>query len=312
MMGCTDRHFRYFLRLISKHTVLYTEMRTTRAVLQGDAARFLNFHASEHPLALQLGGSDPEELAHCTQLAEQVGYDEININVGCPSDRVQSGKFGACLMAEPELVARCVETISQSANLPVTVKTRIGIDYLDSYQFLLRFVSSVASAGCRTFIIHARKAWLSGLSPKQNLEVPTLRYDRVHRLKQDFPQLEIVLNGGVRSLHEAEFQLAHVDGVMLGREIYNNPYILAEVDGRFYGNPTIPPSRQEVLNRDLYYVEKQCSQGVPLSRIVRHVMGLFQGLPGARAWRRSLSKNVTRPGAGVEVIEQAARYSSES
>ncbi len=311
MMGCTDRHFRYFLRLMSKHTVLYTEMMATGVLLQGNVERFLSFHASEHPLALQLGGSEPEKMACCAELAEQAGYDEININVGCPSNRVQSGKFGACLMAEPDLVARCVEIMRQSVSLPVTVKTRIGIDYLDSYELLWRFVSRVANAGCETFIIHARKAWLSGLSPKQNREVPNLRYDRVYRLKQDFSQLEIVLNGGMHSLSEAEYQLNYIDGVMLGREIYNNPYILAEVDGRFYGDPTISLSRRDVLKRYLPYIEKQCSQGVPLSRITRHIMGLFKGLPGARAWRRKLSENVHLPGAGAEVIEQAICYVSE-
>ena len=310
-MGCTDRHFRYFLRLISKHTVLYTEMMTTGALLHGDAERALKFHISEHPLALQMGGSDPREMGYCAQLAEQAGYDEININVGCPSDRVQSGNFGACLMAEPDLVARCVEVIRHSVKLPVTVKTRTGIDYLDSYQFLLRFVSCVANAGCETFIIHARKAWLNGLSPKQNREVPTLAYDRVHRLKQDCTHLEFVLNGGLHSLQEAELQLNYVDGVMLGREICKNPYILAEVDARYYGDSALPPSRRDVLERYLYYVEKQCAKGVSLTHVTRHIMGLFQGMPGARAWRRRLSENVHRSGAGAEIIAQAARNISE-
>lgn len=312
MMGYTDRHFRYLLRLMSMHSVLYTEMVTTSALLHGDAQRLLSFHINEHPLALQLGGSEPKDMARCAQLAEQAGYDEININVGCPSDRVQTGRFGACLMAEPDLVARCVEVMRQRVELPITVKTRIGVDNLDSYQTLFRFVSSVANAGCETFIIHARKAWLKGLSPKQNREVPPLRYDRVHRLKEDFSQLEIVLNGGVHSLHEAERQLNQIDGIMLGREVYSNPYILADVDRLFFNNPAAPPSRWDVLDCYLPYVEKQCSRGVPLTHIVRHIMGLFKGLPGARTWRRMLSDGVHQPGVGVEIIEQAIRYVDKS
>lgn len=305
MLDWTDRYDRYFLRLISRHAVLYTEMVTTGALLHGDAARFLEFDAAEHPVALQLGGSEPAEMAACARLGEQAGYDEININVGCPSDRVQSGRFGACLMAEPRVVADCVKAMRDSVAVPVTVKHRIGIDERDSYAELLDFVGTVAQAGCRSFIVHARKAWLQGLSPKENREVPPLRYELVYRLKQDLPQLEIVLNGGVTSLDEVEAHLAHVDGVMMGRECYQNPYILAEVDARLYGDDHPVPSREEIVAALRPYVARELAAGTPLARITRHILGLFQGQPGARAWRRHLSEQAHRAGAGVDVLDAA-------
>jgi len=306
MMDWTDRHCRYFLRLISRHTLLYTEMVTTGALLHGDRARFLAYHEDEHPLALQLGGSDPAELAACARMAEAYGYDEVNLNVGCPSDRVQSGRFGACLMAEPQLVADCVAAMGSACALPVTVKTRIGIDHRDSYEQLSDFVSRVHPAGCGTFIVHARKAWLQGLSPRENREVPPLRYDVVHQLKADFPQLEIILNGGVKDLDTVRDELARVDGVMLGREAYHNPYVLAEADRRFYADDHPLVQRHEVIERFLPYVAARLAEGVHLQTMTRHILGLFQGQPGARAWRRYISENAHRAGAGVEVIEAAA------
>jgi tRNA-dihydrouridine synthase A len=307
MMACTDRHFRYLARLITRHAVLYTEMITTGALLRGDASRLLAFDPSEYPLALQLGGSDPEDLARCARLAEDARFDEININIGCPSDRVHEARFGACLMAEPELVAECVAAMRATVAVPVTIKTRIGLDEQDSYDALTRFISTVARAGCKTFIIHARKAWLRGLSPKENREVPPLRYDVVHRIKHDFPQLEIVLNGGIKTLAQAQDQLARVDGVMLGREVYHNPYLLSKVDSYFYADSRPAPSREQVLVEFNSYLETQLAEGVPLSRIAPHLMGLFQGLPGARAWRRYLSEKARCRDAGVEVVQRAAR-----
>ncbi|WP_422126357.1 tRNA dihydrouridine(20/20a) synthase DusA [Thioalkalivibrio sulfidiphilus] len=306
MLDWTDRHCRYFLRLISRHTLLYTEMVTTGALLHGDRERFLAYDSDEHPLALQLGGSEPQDLAACARMAEHYGYDEVNLNVGCPSDRVQSGRFGACLMAEPALVADCVAAMRAACGLPVTVKTRIGIDDRDSYEELTAFIDTVHRAGCQTFIIHARKAWLQGLSPRENREVPPLRHDWVFRLKQDFPELEIILNGGVKDLDTVGEALRLVDGVMLGREAYHNPYVLAQVDGRFYGDAHPIPSRHQVVARFLPYVEVRLSEGVPLQAMTRHILGLFQGVPGARAWRRYISENAHRDGAGIEVIEEAA------
>lgn len=307
MMDWTDRHERFFLRLFSRYMLLYTEMITTGAVLHGDRERLLGYDAREHPVALQLGGSDPGDLALCARAGEALGYDEINLNLGCPSDRVQSGRFGACLMAEPGLVARCVRAMRDAVAVPVTVKTRIGIDERDSYEELARFVEMVAGSGCRVFAIHARKAWLKGLSPKENREVPPLRYEVVYRLKEDFPELEVILNGGVRGLDQARAHLAHVDGVMVGRAAYENPYMLAPADRELYGEPRPVPTRHEVLERFFPYVEAQLAQGVKLAQMTRHIMGLFQGVPGARAWRRHLSEQAHRPGAGVEVIREAAR-----
>lgn len=308
MMDWTDRHCRYFLRLISRHAYLYTEMITAGAILHGDADRALRFHPAEHPVAVQLGGSDPRELAACARIAAEYGYDEINLNVGCPSDRVQTGRFGACLMAEPALVAECVAAMAEAAPLPVTVKTRIGIDEHERYEFLSRFVATVAAAGCRTFIIHARKAWLQGLSPKENREIPPLEYGMVHRLKRDFPQLEIIINGGITDLDHAQQQLQSVDGVMLGRAAYHNPYLLSQADQRFFGAPRPPFSRHEVIERLLPYAAQELDKGARLHHITRHTLGLFQGMPGARAWRRYLSDHSHREDAGIEVIQQAAAF----
>jgi len=310
MMDWTDRHDRFFLRLISRHVVLYTEMVTSAAVLHGDPERLLAFSAEERPLALQLGGSEPGEMAACAAIAQEVGYDEVNINVGCPSERVQSGAFGACLMAEPQRVAACVEAMQTRVSIPVTVKSRIGIDNQDSYDFLAGFVETVAEAGCRTFIVHARKACLTGLSPKQNRQIPALDYERVHRLKADFPGLEIILNGGLKTLEEARGHLDHptpVDGVMIGRAAYHNPYLLADADRTFFGDSDAPPSAEQILDRFIGYAERQIAQGVRLQQMTRHILGLFQGRPGARRWRRILSECARRPGAGVEVIREAAR-----
>jgi tRNA-dihydrouridine synthase A len=305
MMDVTDRHMRFLLRLISRRALLYTEMITSGALLRGDRNRFLAHHPAEHPLALQLGGSEPEALAQCAVLAEKAGFDEINLNVGCPSDRVQSGRFGACLMAEPRRVADCVAAMRAGTSLPVTVKTRIGIDQRDSFDGLLEFVDAVAENGCTTFIVHARKAWLNGLSPKQNREIPPLRHDVVYRLKRERPTLEIVINGGIRTLDEAHAQLAAVDGVMLGRAAFHDPYVLAGVDERFFGEPVAPASRYQIVREYRPYVEAQLSGGVPLWRMTRHLAGLFSGLPGARAWRRHLGEHAARPGAGAGVIEAA-------
>jgi tRNA-dihydrouridine synthase A len=305
MMDWTDRHCRFFLRLIAPRVLLYTEMVTTGAVLFGDRERFLRFDPAEHPLALQLGGADPGQLARCAELGAARGYDEINLNVGCPSDRVQNARFGACLMAEPELVAACVRAMRAATDAPVTVKTRIGIDERDSYEFLHRFVEAIARAGCRTVILHARKAWLSGLSPKQNREVPPLRYELVHRIKTDFPELEVIANGGIRTLEQARAQLAAVDGVMIGREAYQNPYVLAERERALLGSADPAPTRFEIIRRLLPYVERERAEGTPLAAITRHILGLFNGQPGARAWRRHLSEAPQRPGAGPEVIVAA-------
>ena len=305
MLDWTDRYCRFFLRQISRHTLLYTEMVTTGALLHQEPGRFLDYHPEEHPLALQLGGSDPVELAACTRLADEWGYDEVNLNVGCPSDRVQSGRFGACLMAEPGLVAECVAAMAGATQRPVTVKHRIGIDDLDSYTGLSDFVDTVSQAGCRTFIVHARKAWLQGLSPKQNREIPPLEYDVVHRLKQDFPDLELVINGGFHTLAQVEQQLARVDGVMIGREAYRNPWILAGADARLFGAEARVTQRVDVVVRMLPFVEQAVAEGVPVHRITRHMLGLFQGRPGARAWRRRLSENAHRPGVGAELLRSA-------
>ncbi len=305
MMDWTDRHERAFLRTISRHTLLYTEMVTTGAILHGDRDRFLAFDPMEHPVALQLGGSEPADLAFAAREGAARGYDEINLNLGCPSDRVQRGRFGACLMTEPELVADCVAAMIGAVDVPVTVKTRIGVDDRDSYDELAAFVDKVAAAGCRCFTIHARKAWLSGLSPKQNREVPPLRYEVVYDLKRDFPQLEIVLNGGVQTLEEAAEHLVRVDGVMIGRAAYQSPYVLADADRRFFAAPEAPKDRETIIADFLPYVERRIAEGVPLKSITRHMLGLFNGLPGARAWRRCLAEEAHRPGAGPEVIEAA-------
>ena len=307
-MDWTDRHERYFLRLISKHARLYTEMVTTGAILFGDKQRFLAFDSTEHPVALQLGGSDPDALAAAAKEGQRFGYDEINLNVGCPSDRVQNGRFGACLMAEPLLVARSVSAMRAAVDLPVTVKTRLGINEQDSYQFLVDFVGHVADAGCETLIVHARKAWLNGLSPKENREIPPLNYDRVHQLKKDFPELCIILNGGLKSPDQLTAELAFVDGVMIGREAYQNPYSLAWMQQVVFDDPSPIPSRHEIVRQYLDYVGRQLSQGVPLHAMTRHILGLFNGQRGARSWRRHLSTAVHDHQAGVHTIEEALSF----
>lgn len=305
MLDWTDRHCRYFHRLLSSQTLLYTEMVTTGAIIHGKGD-FLAYNEEEHPLALQLGGSNPVDLAHCAKLAQERGYDEINLNVGCPSDRVQNGRFGACLMAEPELVAQCVAAMKAVVDIPVTVKTRIGIDDQDSYEFLTHFVNVVSEqGGCEQFTIHARKAWLSGLSPKENREIPPLDYPRAYQLKQDFPQLTIAVNGGVKSLAEAKEHLQHLDGVMIGREAYQSPYLLAEVDQQIFGLDTPVKKRSQVVQEMYPYIEQQLAQGSYLGHITRHMLGLFQNMPGARQWRRHISENAHKAGAGIEVVEQA-------
>ncbi len=306
MMDWTDRFDRYFLRLLSRHARLYTEMLTANAVLHGDRVRLLGFDVAEHPVALQLGGSDPAALAEAAKIGADFGYDEINLNVGCPSDRVQSGRFGACLMAEPELVARCVDAISKAVpHLPATVKCRIGVDRQSPEEILPRFIATVRDAGCAVFIIHARMAWLEGLSPKQNRDVPPLDYSLAHRMKAEFPALTVVLNGGLHSLNDALPHLDCMDGVMLGRAAYHNPYLLADVDGRLFGDTAPPPSRVQVIERLLPWAEEQAGQGVPLHCITRHIIGLFQGQPGAKSWRRYLSENAHKSNAGIEIIRDA-------
>jgi tRNA-dihydrouridine synthase A len=297
MMDWTDRHCRMFHRQISRHTWLYTEMVTTGALLHGDVPRHLDFDGAEHPVALQLGGSEPSDLAHSAKLGQQWGYDEINLNCGCPSERVQKGAFGACLMAEPLLVADCVKAMRDAVDIDVTVKHRIGLDQQESYEFVRDFVGTIAEAGCATFIVHARNAVLKGLSPKENREIPPLRYDYAYRLKRDFPALEIILNGGVRTLDEIDTHLRHVDGVMLGREAYHNPWLMAGFDARYYGDPAAPRSRAEVLAAMLPYIRTQLALhgpdsaggGLRLNSITRHMLGLTMGLPGARRFRQMLS-----------------------
>ena len=305
MMDHTDRHCRYFLRLITRHTLLYTEMITATAILNGNRERLLAYSDSEHPLALQLGGSDPVELKQCATIAEDYGYDEINLNVGCPSDRVQTGSFGACLMAEPQLVAECISAMQKVTTVPVTVKTRLGIDNHDSYDDLATFINRVSIAGCRTFIIHARKAWLKGLSPKENREVPPLNYSTVYQLKKDFPELEIIINGGFNRLEQIQEQYNYVDGVMIGRAAYHDPYLLAEVDRKIFTDKNAVKSRQHILSEFMDYVSRQLQQGVALNHMTRHILGLYQGQPGARAYRRQLGQHACRSGAGIEILKQA-------
>ena len=305
MMDRTDRHCRSFLRVISARVLLYTEMVTTGAILHGDRARFFGHDEAEHPLAMQLGGADPGDLAACARLAAEYGYDEINLNVGCPSERVRAARFGACLMAEPATVGNCVAAMIEASGLPVTVKSRIGIDQRDSYPDLLAFVDRIAEAGCRTFIVHARKAWLTGLNPEENRNVPPLRHDIVHRLKKDRPGLEIIINGGITTLDDATEHLGRVDGVMIGRAAYGDPYMLAEADRRFFGATEPAPLRAGIVARFMPYIAAKLDEGVALAHITRHMLGLYGGIPGARAWRRHLSENAYRPGAGLAVVEDA-------
>jgi tRNA-dihydrouridine synthase A len=306
MLDWTDRHARFFLRLFSPNILLYTEMVTCGALLHGDRARFLGHHHAEHPVAIQLGGSDPEQLADCAGLAEAAGFDEVNLNVGCPSERVQSGRFGACLMAEPELVAACVEAMNRVTRIPVTVKCRIGIDHQDDYPFFLRFVDTVAAGGCRSFIVHARKAWLKGLSPKQNRELPPLDYNAVYRLKRDRDDLEVIVNGGIMNITEASDHLHHVDGVMMGRAAFQNPSILFDVDPILFGSTPRGNDRLRILRRYLEYAGDELSNGVALRHLTPPLLGLFQGQPGTKVWKRYIAEHGHQEGAGLDVLHEAA------
>lgn len=327
MMDWSDRHCRAFWRQLSKNALLYTEMVTTGALIHGQRERFLQYNECEHPIALQLGGSDPQQLAHCAALAEQWGYDEVNLNVGCPSDRVQNNMIGACLMAHPQLVADCIKAMQDACDIEVTIKHRIGIDDLDSYEHMRDFVATVAATGCRSFTVHARKAILQGLSPKENRDIPPLQYDLIYRLKQEFPQLEIIINGGIKTHEDCQQHLQHLDGVMLGREAYQNPAVLMEVDQRYYTETETETAlngtsgaivagdyatqwsskdKRIAAVRAFYpYIEQQLGQGATLNYITRHMLGLFNGLPGARQFRRHLSEQAFKKTSGIEVLEQA-------
>lgn len=314
MMDWTDRHCRYFHRQITRHTWLYTEMVTTGALLHGDVPRHLNFNEEEHPVALQLGGSEPADLAKSAKLGQEWGYDEINLNCGCPSERVQKGAFGACLMAEPTLVADCVKAMRDAVDIDVTVKHRIGIDQVDSYDFVRDFVGEIAQAGCQTFIVHARNAILKGLSPKENREIPPLKYDYAYQLKQDFPDLEIIINGGVKTTAEIDTHLAHVDGVMIGREAYHNPFVMAGFDARYYGDlpDGVAPTREEVVLLMLPYIQKQldllADKGLRVNTVTRHLLGLLAGIPGARAYRQYLSDAKNLASGNPNVLLDALRH----
>jgi tRNA-dihydrouridine synthase A len=310
MMDWTDRHCRVFHRQITRHTWLYTEMVTTGALVYGDVARHLQFNDEEHPVALQLGGSDPTDLATSAKLGQQWGYDEINLNCGCPSERVQKGAFGACLMAEPQLVADCVKAMRDAVSIDVTVKHRIGIDQFESYDFVRDFVGTVAAAGCNTFIVHARNAILKGLSPKENREIPPLKYDFAYQLKRDFPDFEFIINGAIKTSEEIDLHLQHVDGVMLGREAYHNPYSMAQFDQRYYGDETPAKTREEVLAAMIPYIQaqlaKQDSRGLKLNSITRHMLGLMQGLAGARGFRQTMSDSKKLAGGDANLLLEAA------
>ena len=304
MLDWTDRHCRYFYRTMSRNTVLYTEMVTTGAILFGKGD-YLGFNDTEHPLVLQLGGSNVKDMTECAKIAEQRGYDEININVGCPSDRVQNGRFGACLMAEPDLVAQCVDSMKQEVNIPVTVKSRIGIDDQDSYAFLTKFVDIVKGAGCEHFIIHARKAWLSGLSPKQNREIPPLDYQRVYQIKQDYPNIQVSINGGIKTYEESLEHLNHIDGVMIGREVYQNPYMLAQADQTLWQSSEAIKSREQIISEMCNYIDNYLANGGRVWHVARHMLGLCNGLAGAKRFRRHLSEQSGREGADSKVLEEA-------
>ncbi len=308
MMAWTDRHARYFLRLISKNARLYTEMVPLNGLLKGDPERFLPFDPNGHPVALQLGGADPGGLAEASRIGAHWGYDEINLNVGCPSDRVSSGHFGACLMAEPNLVADCVSAMSEAVSIPVTVKCRIGIDDMSIDEPLDNFAALVNEAGCQTLIVHARKAWLNGLSPKENRTKPPLDYQRVYRLKRDFPSLQIVINGGIQNLDEAQNHLENIDGVMMGRAAYEYPFLLAGVDQRIFGLPINPSSRVEILERFIPYCENELAKRTALHHMTRHILGIFSGCYGARSWRRHLSTEAVKPGANISVVREALEF----
>jgi tRNA-dihydrouridine synthase A len=305
MMDWTDRHCRYFHRLLSSRTRLYTEMVTTGALRHGDVPRHLDFNAEEHPVALQLGGSEPDDLAHGARLAQQWGYDEVNLNCGCPSERVQRGAFGACLMAEPQTVADGVKAMRDAVSIPVTVKHRIGIDRDESYAFVRDFVGTVAAAGCEVFMVHARNAWLKGLSPKENREIPPLRYELAHRLKRDFPALTICINGGVTNDEQIAGQLQHVDGVMVGREAYHNPWLMGQWDRRFFDAPPMHHDRADIEQRMVAYMERCVAAGEPWSHVARHMLGLWTGQPGARRWRQVWSDHRLKQLAPREVWRQA-------
>lgn len=314
MMDWTDRHQRVFMRGLTKETLLYTEMVVAPAIIFGKdgPGRFLDYNDIEHPIALQLGGSDTTQLAQCAKIAQDWGYDEVNLNCGCPSDRVSAGRFGACLMAEPDLVADCIKAMQDACDLPVTIKHRIGIDDLDSYDLLCAFIDKVAQTGCETFIIHARKAWLKGLSPKQNREVPPLRHDVVYSIKEDFPDLEIILNGEIKSVDQAAGHLEKLDGVMIGRAAYETPYIMAEADQKIFGADTPVVSRMEALERFMPYVEKQVANDIYVRHMAKHLFGLFQGLRGAKAWRRYLSQHMFLDNAQANIILEAAEQIEQS
>jgi tRNA-dihydrouridine synthase A len=311
MMDWTDRHCRSLHRLLSRHAWLYTEMVTTGALLHGNVARHLAFTPDEAPVALQLGGSEPDDLARSAKLGEQWGYDEINLNCGCPSERVQRGAFGACLMNEPQLVADCVKAMRDAVSVPVTVKHRIGVDAAEDYAFVRDFVGTVADAGCEVFIVHARNAILKGLSPKENREIPPLKYDYAYQLKRDFPALEIIINGGIKTLDEVDAHLLHVDGVMLGREAYHNPYVLAEVDARFYGSSAPAPTREQVEAGLIDYCAAELARGTFLGAITRHALGLYRGVAGARGWRRVLSDNRKLAARDLAIFEEARSHLRE-
>ena len=311
MMDWTDRHCRYFMRLLSPSALLYTEMVTAAAIVHGDADRFLHYNEEEHPIALQLGGSEPDWMAQATAKAAKFAYDEININVGCPSDRVQSGQFGACLMARPDVVAECFEAMRRETDIPISVKTRIGIDDSDSYDFLCEFVDALISAGCRKFVVHARIAILEGLSPKENRTVPPLNYERVYQLRRDYPDLNVQLNGGLAEIDQVDAVLRHVDGAMIGRQAYHLPYFLAELEQHFRPDWQMP-TRQDVVEKMLPYVDRVMGEGASLNSVTRHMLGLYAGQPGARSWRRHISEHAHREGAGSEVLVNALNAMPEA
>jgi tRNA-dihydrouridine synthase A len=310
MLDWTDRHCRYFLRLISQHAMLYTEMLTTGAIIHGDSDYHLQMNAFEHPVALQLGGSNPQDLAIASKMAAQYAYAEINLNCGCPSDRVQNGMFGAVMMKDVRITADCVAAMRDAVDLPITVKHRIGVDDYDSYDFLRDFVGTVAQSGCEVFLVHARKAWLKGLSPKQNREIPELNYASVYQLKKDFPQLDVIINGGVTTIEQSLAHLQHLDGVMVGREAYTNPYLLATVDQAIYGTTDPIKTRETIAEEFLEYVDNELSKGTKLNAMTRHILGLFHGMRGARLFRRHISENAFKPAAGIEVLTAALQKTS--
>ena len=308
MMDWTDRHCRFFHRILTRRARLYTEMVTTGAIVHGPRARLLAFDPAEHPVALQLGGSEPADLAACARIAEDLGYDEVNLNIGCPSERVQKGAFGACLMREPGLVGACVAEMRAAVRIPVTVKCRIGVDDQDPCDALFGFVDKVARAGCETFVVHARKAWLKGLSPKDNRDIPPLDYDLVYTLKRERPDLTVIINGGITTLDEAKTHLGHVDGVMMGRAAYQSPWLLAEVDSTLFAAPRPVATRRAAVEAFMPYMARELQNGTPLNAMTKHLLGLFNGLPGARAFRRHLSENAVKPGAGFAVVETALSF----